>query len=96
MSGNTGNWSDWRNDAREIKGSTLSLAPVFRGEVTYKERNGHLRWWSSLNGQDMGGYPSLVQAKARVDWEIWNSIRQMIPGYKILLARRDEWVNGSH
>ena len=80
---------------REIKGSSLNLPPVFYGEVVHKERDGAMYWWATLNGQDKGGFRTIVDAKARVDWEIWNSVRLMIPGYKNLLSRRADWINGS-
>jgi hypothetical protein len=95
MSADAGKWVDWTNRAREITGSSLNLAPVFFGEVAHKERDGEVYWWAMLNGQIKGGFPSLAQAKARVDWEIWNSVRLIVPGYKNLLSRRADWINGS-
>lgn len=44
-----------------------------------------------LNGEQLGVYHELAHAKARIDWEIWNRVRQTMPGYKMLLARRETW-----
>jgi hypothetical protein len=39
----------------------------------------------------MAGHPTFAGAKARVDWEMWNRLRQMREGYEVLLARKAEW-----
>ena len=95
MPADAGKWVDWTDRAREIRGSSLNLPPVFFGEVAHKEHDGEVWWWATLNGQSKGGHRTIAQAKARVDWETWNSVRLMIPGYKKLLSRRADWENGS-
>jgi len=53
-------------------------------------------WRGILNGEALGGYPPIGQAKERVDWEVWNSVRQMAAGYKRLLERHVEWHSGGN
>lgn len=75
-------------------GSAIHVGPVFSGEVTYKSGRGG--WRCTLNGQDMGGYPTMAGAKARIDWEIWNRLRQVRAGYEVLLARKADWEDGGN
>ena len=96
MSGE-GIWREWAAETgRQERGSSLWVGGVFHGEVSYHaEIAGKAHWRPTLNGQALGGYPTMEAAKARVDWEIWNRVRLMKPGYVALLARRSEWENGN-
>ena len=90
---NEGTWDEWNsNDAR---GATLRLGPVFSASVAYPTpASGSLYWAVSLNGEALGGYGAEDCARARAEWEIWNRVRLMRPGYMALLARREFWKSG--
>jgi len=88
-----GHWNDRRDD-KDVRSSTMRIGPVFRGEATYSDGKG--RWSCSLNGEAMGGYPALAGAKARIDWEIWNRLRQVRAGYDVLMARKSDWQDGGN
>lgn len=96
--GNTGmgdgKWTNWRQ--ADDLGATLHVGPVFSGEVSYSRDEGPKFWRCTLNGQSMGGYPTMAGAKARIDWEIWNRVRQMREGYAVLLTRKAEWEDGGN
>ena len=87
-----GHWNDYQNKEGRIVSSTIHFGPVFRCEVSHSwcaEMNASA-WRCLLNGEALGHYPRIEQAKARIDWEVWNRVRQMVPGYKLLLERRAE------
>ena len=67
-----GYWTD-RCDDKDVRGSVTRIGPVFQRDVTYADGDG---WTCALNGEAMGGYPTLAGAKARIDWEVWNRLRQ--------------------
>ncbi len=94
MSQGDGHWTD-RRDGDRVQGSNMRIGPVFAGEVTYAAFGTGWAWKASLNGQAMGGYPTIEQAKARIDWEIWNRLRQTEEGYKLLLDRHEQWKRGN-
>ena len=95
MSLSDGNWNDHR-DGGLLKGSSLHVGPVFMGEVAYVSGGNGAAWRCSLNGQDMGRYPTMAGAKARIDWEVWNRLRQVREGYAVLMARKSEWEDGGN
>jgi hypothetical protein len=84
-----GEWQDWT--IGESHGSRLSLAPVFEAEIF---RDGEY-WRATLNGERLSAHPTIEDAKARCDWEIWNRVRQFKSGWLALLARRESWKNGN-
>jgi hypothetical protein len=94
MSQSDGHWADKR-DGDRVRGSTIRIGPVFAGEVSYAAFSNGWGWKAALNGQDMGGYPTIEQAKARIDWEVWNRLRQTEDGYKVLMGRREDWKGGN-
>lgn len=95
MSYGEGKWLDYRSSRTgEVEGSTIRLGPVFQGEVYHQYKDGWSGWRAALNGEDMAGYPTLAGAKARIDWEMWNRLRQVREGYEALLARKAEWEDG--
>jgi hypothetical protein len=95
MSYGEGRWLDYRSSRTgEVEGSTIRLGPVFQGEVYRQYKDGWSGWRASLNGEDMAGHPTFAGAKARIDWEIWNRLRQTREGYEVLLARKAEWEDG--
>ena len=65
MSQGDGHWTD-RRDGDRVQGSNMRIGPVFAGEVTYAAFGTGWAWKASLNGQAMGGYPTIEQAKARM------------------------------
>jgi hypothetical protein len=46
-------------------------------------------------GIDVRGYADLAQAKARLDWEVWNRLREVREPYAQLMVRRETWETGS-
>ncbi len=72
----------------------MKCPPLFGGTITYGWYGEATGYEARLNGERLGAYHELAHAKARIDWEIWNRIRQTIPGYKVLLARRETWEYG--
>lgn len=96
----SGEWEDRYRDgdpARVVIGSTLRLPPVFYGEVFYgtrREGGATQYWWTSLNGEPMAGFPTIDMAKACIDHEVWNRLRQIREPYARVLARRATWETG--
>jgi hypothetical protein len=89
-------WQDWyaENDPdRVICGSLLKVDPVFSGEVSLEPPDGQgvRSWRARLNGQKLSAYRNMAHAKGRVDWEIWNRLRQIREPYKRVLERRGTW-----
>lgn len=72
----------------------MKCPPLFAATVRYGWFGDMSGYEASLNGEALGAYHELEHAKARVDWEIWNRMRQTVPGYKVLLARRETWQYG--
>lgn len=89
-----GQWIDERDTQQRLTASTLSVGPVFYGEISPGMKDDHGCWRAILNGEYMGGYSTMGGAKARIDWEVWNRVRQMREGYKVLLDRREHWKDG--
>ena len=91
-----GRWDDYLNTDRRVVGSTIHVGPVFHGEVfqTWCAGMNANAWRCVLNGEALSSYPTIQRAKARIDWEVWNRVRQMTPGYKRLLERRPGWQDG--
>lgn len=81
---------DGRRDRWELK-----CPPLFAASVTYGWFGDMSGYEASLNGEALGAYHELAQAKARVDWEIWNRMRQTAPGYRVILERRPMWEDGA-
>jgi hypothetical protein len=97
MSDGHGRWSDYRSSRTgEVQGSSVVLGPVFRGEVYRQTKDGWSGWRATLNGEDMAGYPTMAAAKARIDWEMWNRLRQMRESFEVLIARKSEWEDGGN
>lgn len=94
MSVEDGKWNDWRGS--DTMGSTIRVGPIFSANIVHACVNGCYRWQCSLDGGDMGCYPTLGGAKARLDWEMWNRVRLARPGFKILLSRREEWKDAGN
>ncbi len=87
-----GHWTDRRDD-KDVRSSSMRIGPVFYGEATYAGGDG---WKCSLDGEAMGAYSTLAGAKARIDWEVWNRLRQTQEGYKVLMARKSDWQDGGN
>lgn len=81
----------------EMKGRLwqLKCGPVFSAQITYGWQADRSGYAPSLNGEQMGFYGDLDKAKARIEWEIWNRVRQMTPAYRAIMDRRVLWENGS-
>jgi hypothetical protein len=96
----SGQWRDWYGDldpSRTVRGARLNLSPVFQAEVSYgpdKLGDEKQYWWPILNGERLAGHSTLEKAKAHVDWEIWNRLRQIREGYRRVLDRRASWETG--
>jgi hypothetical protein len=71
----------------------VAFGPAFSATLT-REGGYPVRWRVTVNGQNFGTYQRVEDAKARADWEVWNRVRQMVPGYRVLLARREQWERG--
>jgi hypothetical protein len=84
-----GQWREYSDASGTVIGATLHLGPVFQGEVSWGEYAKGMYWRAHLNGQVMGGYPTMAAAKERIEWEVWNRIRIMIPSYRRVMARRE-------
>ena len=84
-----GQWRDYPDAGGALKGSTLRIGPVFQGEVSWGE------WPKACTGERTStaklwrGYPTMAAAKERIEWEVWNRIRIMIPAYRRVMARRE-------
>lgn len=91
-----GRWDDYQDTERRVVGSTIHVGPVFHGEVflTWCAEMNASTWRCVLNGEALSSYPTIERAKARIDWEVWNRVRQMAPAYKCLLERRAVWDSG--
>jgi len=97
MSADEGQWRDYRSSQTgQVVGSSIRVGPVFQGEVYHQTKDGWSGWRATLNGEDMAGYPTLAGGKARIDWEIWNRLRQARRGYEALMARKAEWEDGGN
>ena len=76
-----GKWGDYRSSRTgEVEGASITVGPVFRGEVYRQTKDGWSGWRASLNGAALPGFPTMAGAKACVDFEIWNQLRQAKEG----------------
>ena len=91
MSYGDGTWIDRTADGfglGPLVGATMKLSPVFYCEVSLRDDG---FWRATLNGESMGAYSSIIDAKKRLDWECWNRLRQIHDSYRVLIGRRHEW-----
>ena len=81
-----GQWTE----PHEMRGKLweLKCGPVFSATITYGWYGNGTGYEARLNGELMGLYRNLDGAKARIEWEIWNRIRQMTPAYRAIRDRR--------
>ena len=81
----------------ELRGKLwqLKCGPVFTADISHLWHGQQYCHRPTLNGEALGYYPKLDRAKARVEWEIWNRVRQMKPAYRAIMDRRASWEVGS-
>ncbi|HEY4123806.1 MAG TPA: hypothetical protein VGM36_04280 [Rhizomicrobium sp.] len=83
-----GEWHSFDYSGDPEKGATLRCGPVFCGEIVRQpKKSGGYVWRAYLDG-DCGDHSTMAKAKMRVEWEIWNRVRQMMPGYQKIAARQ--------
>jgi hypothetical protein len=71
---------------------TLKLGDVFLGHVYQRGGTSIYAgcWIAVLNGRQLTDSANFPGAKSMVEWEIINQLRFIVPGYRIILARRKE------
>jgi hypothetical protein len=91
--GGDGVWRDY--DGNDVRGSTISIGLTWRGEVYLDkpDRDGKRYWEARLNTKPLVGFPTIEQAKSRVDWQIWNEMRLAEHGHAAVAARQETNVS---
>lgn len=78
----------------QIERAVLKLGTVFRADVVRLPETG--LYQATLNTHiDIGRHRTIPEAQARAEWEIWNRVRLMRPGYLKILERRESWETES-
>lgn len=85
-----GNWNVFGEFNQPPKGAELKLGPVFYGDVYRDQGDDRFPWRSKLNGQFLGRHATMHEGQERVEWEVCNRVRLMVPAYKKLKARRPQ------
>lgn len=85
-----GRWRTYPEFSNTPKGAELKLGTVFYGEVSRDDAEPEFPWRSSLNGQQIGRHATMQEGQDRVEWEMCNRVRLMVPAYKAVKARRSE------
>lgn len=73
----------------DYRGWVLRCGPGFDAHIT----SGGDKFYTILNGKGLAIQDSLVKAQVAVEHSIVNSMREMLPGYKVIVERLDARYN---
>jgi len=85
---NEGRWRSYPQFSSQPDGAELKLGSVFYGAVSRDDKDGQFPWYSKLNGELLGRHATMEEGQERIEWEMCNRVRLMVPAYRALKARR--------